>query len=231
MKLEYLQPPAGLNSRLFNYAFRRIANSFTSYHPISLQGRALQPGQRNCLDRWTMIAAAIQTYGAASLLDLGCAEGYFVRRAAQEFDCFALGVDADASRLLIAQNCMLLDRVESTAFTLADIDAQLLQKLPSFDAVLFLSVMHHIMYQQGVDHARELLTAIREKTQKFLIFDMGQSNEILNQWARLLPDMGSDPAEWIAEFLRSAGFSDVRQIGETDSYRNEATRSVFLARP
>jgi cyclopropane fatty-acyl-phospholipid synthase-like methyltransferase len=231
MKLEYLPWPAGLSAQLFIYAFRRMAGSFTAYHPVTLQGRALQPGQRNCLDRWTLIASAMQTHGATSLLDLGCAEGYFVRRAAQEFNCFALGVDADASRLLVAQNCVLLDRVERAGFTLADIDTRLLQNLPSFDAVLFLSVMHHVLYEHGLDHARALLAAIRVRTGKFLIFDMGQSNETRNEWAKLLPDMGSDPAVWIAEFLRSAGFTDVQKIGETDSYRNEVDRSLFLARP
>jgi cyclopropane fatty-acyl-phospholipid synthase-like methyltransferase len=231
MKLAYLQRPSGLNSRLFEYAFRRIAKSFRSYQPISLHGHPLQPGQRNCLDRWTVIAASMQTHAVSSLLDLGCAEGYFVRRAAQEFGCFALGVDADSSRILVAQTCVLLDRVAGAAFTLADIDAGLLQKLPNFDAVLFLSVMHHVMYEHGIDHARRLLVAIRARTQKFLIFDMGQSNETRNEWARLLPDMGSDPASWIADFLRSAGFTDVEKLCETDSYQNEAARTVFLARP
>lgn len=231
MKLMYTKQPAGLRYRLFIHSLRRISRSFDAYHPVSLQGTMLQPGQRACNDRWAMIAPLVRSYDVGSVLDLGCAEGYFVRRSAEDFGCFSLGVDGDLSRILVAQNSALLDGVTGAAFALANIDVAFLQRLPGFDAVIFLSVMHHVMYEHGIDYARQLLAEIRTKTRKFLIFDMGQSNEINNKWARLLPDMGADPAVWIADFLRSAAYAEVTKIGETDSYQNEARRSVFLARP
>lgn len=231
MKLNYTRPASGFGHNLFRWSLRRVSRSFVAYHPVSLQGETLQPGQRACIDRWAMIAGELRAAGARSLLDLGCAEGYFVRRAAGELGCFALGVDGDFTRLLVAQTCALEDRVEGAAFALATIDAALLARLPVFDAVVFLSVMHHVMYEHGVDHARDLLRAIRERTRLCLLFDMGQSNETGNDWARLLPDMGTEPAAWIAGFLRSAGFAAVEKIGETDSWKNDAPRSVFVARP
>jgi hypothetical protein len=85
------------------------------------------------------------------------------------------------------------------------------------------------MYEHGVDYAREFMKLIREKTAKSLIFDMGQSNESAMQWAPLLPDMGSDPHEWIAEFIRSCGFSHVIKAGETDAYQSKVRRAVFVA--
>ena len=230
MKLNYVKRPAGLNYRLFQHAVRRIAGSFDTYHPAWLQQK-LQPGQRDCSDRWNLIERQIARHNATSLLDLGCAEGYFVRRAAEECKCLALGVDADFARILVAQNTALLDGVQGAAFAYADIDCAFMDKMPHFDVVIFLSVLHHVMYEHGVDYSRDLLRTIRRKTGIFMIFDMGQSNERLNQWAALLPDMGDDPAVWIADFLASAGFTGIERLGTTDSYQNEARRTVFLAKP
>jgi cyclopropane fatty-acyl-phospholipid synthase-like methyltransferase len=231
MKLKYVAAPSGLSYQLFNRCLRRMAKSFDTYHPVSLNGELLQSGQRACSDRWEMIAPLIEAHRGRSLLDLGCAEGYFVRRAAEQYNCFSLGVDADFARILVAQNCVLLDGVKRAAFAFGTIDRALLDSLPIFDVVIFLSVMHHVIYEHGVEYGRALLTAIRERTRKFLVFDMGQSNEIKNEWAKLLPEMGTDPGIWIAGFLRSAGYSEVSKLGETDSYRNDAGRSVFVAKP
>lgn len=231
MKLSRTSWPRGIAYRIFQLSFRQVATSYETYHPISLRGKTLQQGQRACIDRWQMIARLMQATTARSVLDLGCAEGYFVRRAAQDFNCFALGVDDDFKRLLVAQNCALADGVRGAAFSFNRIDLAFLQSIPAFDLVIFLSVMHHIMYEHGVDYARNILKAIRDRTRLCLVFDMGQSNETRNPWASLLPDMGHDPAAWIAEFLRSAGFASVEKIGETDSFQNDAPRNVFSAKP
>lgn len=231
MKLGYTEAPKGINYRLYQFASRRIAQSFETYHPVSLQGNIIQQGQRSCEDRWCLISQVLGQGQAKSFLDLGCAEGYFVRHAAQEFGCFSVGVDGDFKRLLVAQNCAMIDNVIGTSFVLSNIDSEFIEKLPVFDVVVFLSVMHHIMYEHGVDYSRSMLRAIREKTKQCMIFDMGQSNEIKNAWAKLLPNMGDDPSAWIADFLRSAGFNSVDKVGEADSYQNEARRAVFLAKP
>ena len=75
------------------------------------------------------------------------------------------------------------------------------------------------------------MTCIREKTGKTLIFEMGQSDETSTYWASLLPDMGAQPHDWIADFLRTCGFSKVVKTGETDAYRSGIRRALFLAQP
>jgi hypothetical protein len=113
----------------------------------------------------------------------------------------------------------------------AHITSEFLGKLPIFDTVICLSVLHHVMYEHGVEYARDFLRIIREKTAKSLIVDMGQSNEAAMEWAPLLPDMGPDPHEWIAGFIRSSGFSEVIKAGETDAYKSNVRRAVFVAYP
>ena len=195
-----------------------------------MDGKLLSAGERQCSDRWSVIGKVLSE-GAVSVLDLGCAEGYFVSRAAQEYGCFTLGVDADVRRLTVAQEMTVINKTDSAGFMYANISPEFLRKLPSFDVVIFLAVLHHIMYERGVDYAREYMKCIRDKTRKALVFEMGQSNETAMDWARLLPDMGANPHDWIMEFLRSCGFSQVTKAGETDAYQSNSRRGVFVAHP
>jgi 2-polyprenyl-3-methyl-5-hydroxy-6-metoxy-1,4-benzoquinol methylase len=220
----------GLSKFLHKLAIRRMIKEINPYHPISIEGEIVSTGERDCSDRWFVINEVISKH-PGSVLDLGCAEGYFVQRAAREHGCFVLGVDADVRRLTVAQDVNVLNRNERAGFMYAHITPEFLGKLPTFDTVIFLSVLHHVMYEHGVDHARDFMKLIREKTAKSLIFDMGQSNETAMQWASLLPDMGANPEEWIAEFLRSCGFSEVIKVGETDAFRSNVSRAVFVAHP
>ena len=94
-----------------------------------------------------------------------------------------------------------------------------------------MSVMHHIMSLKGEEYSKNILKKIRPKINKFLIFEMGQSDEARNKWAERLPDMGNNPHKWIADFLTSCGFSKVIKIGESDSYRKDKRRAIFKVEP
>ena len=52
---------------------------------------------------------------ARSVLDVGCAEGWFLRRAAEDFGCFAIGIDGDDRRVSWARSRGSHDGVERVA--------------------------------------------------------------------------------------------------------------------
>ncbi len=83
----------------------------------------------------------------------------------------------------------------------------------------------------GEEYGRDILKQLKKKINKFMIFEMGQSNELKNKWAAKLPDMGEKPHEWIKDFLLSAGFNNVVKIGESDSYYKDQNRAIFKALP
>jgi len=209
----------------------RLVKDYESYHPVSLGTRCLSHGERSCTDRWNLVASYLRDLGPSSLIDLGCAEGFFVQQAAKTLDCFALGIDADLRRLTTAHMSATLNAVPQAGFMYGNIDEALLRRLPQFDVVVFLSVMHHLMYEHGIGYARKIAMAIRRVTRQCLVFDMGQSNETQHAWSTLLPDMSPSPEVWITEFLHSAGFSSVEVVGDTDAYKSEARRYLFIARP
>ena len=229
MKLLLDRELNGLSYRAYRFALRRLVKQVQPYHPVSMDGKLLSGGERECSDRWRVIKDVL-TQGADTVLDLGCAEGYFVSRAAKEYGCFALGIDADIRRLTVAQDLNLINRDEYAGFMYANMNMEFLRKLPQFDVVIFLAVLHHVMYEHGVDYAREFMRGVRAKTKKTLVFEMGQSNESSMNWASQLPDMGPEPHEWIKDFLLSCGFSEAQKVAETDAYHSNSRRGLFVAR-
>ncbi len=212
---------------VYRRAVRSISASFDPYHPVRIGETQISEGERSCDDRWAIIKNEIDVSKSATMLDIGCAEGFFVEKAASVCGCVALGVDGDVRRLSLAHASVLLNGVKGAGFIYADISPDLISRLPVSDLVLFQSVLHHIMYNQGVDYSREIMAALRTRVGKVLIFDMGQSDETNNTWASSLPDMGPNPHAWIEEFLRSAGYTSVQKVGDTDSYRSATKRALF----
>jgi cyclopropane fatty-acyl-phospholipid synthase-like methyltransferase len=204
--------------------------SYENYQPV-LGTSGAAPGTRDCEERWHAIEEVLRRHGCRSVVDLGCSEGYYVLQAARSGLGFCLGVDFDLRRVWTCTSQVILNDVPNAAFLISEITPDLADRLPELDAVVFLSVLHHIMYQQGQDYCRDLLTRLRRKMRKVMVFEMGQSDEHLETWAKKMPDMGSDPHAWIADFVRSAGFSRVEKIGEARSYKREVDRALFEVLP
>ncbi|MFQ5352393.1 MAG: hypothetical protein ACE5D3_04890, partial [Candidatus Binatia bacterium] len=140
-------------------------------------------------------------------------------------------VDFDLRRTWTATNQVVLGDIQHAGFVVSEISPALVEALPRFESGIFLSVLHHIMYQRGEQYCRNLMTGLSRRIEKVLIFEMGQSDEHLEKWAGELPDMGEDPHAWIAEFLRSSGFSRVEKIAEANSYKREVDRAMFKVLP
>jgi cyclopropane fatty-acyl-phospholipid synthase-like methyltransferase len=221
----------GLHAFLYKYIVRYIALRMVIYHPVTIDGVLVRPGERTCIDRWQTIEREIRAGGARTLIDLGCSEGYFVRRSAIDCGCLAMGVDGDLRKLCLAQAAVSFEHIERAGVMYANLTPDFIELLPTYDVVLFMSVLHHMMYGRGVDYAHEFMCRLRPKIGMFMIFDMGHSNETNRRWAHLLPDMGSAPESWISEFLKSAGYTAVDKIGETDSYRGQTRRTLFRVAP
>ena len=208
-----------------------LIRSFPLYQPVYRGGKLDKTGDRACLDRWQTIKKEIIAFKAQSVLDLGCAEGFYVLAAAKEMNCVALGVDSNTQRIMVAQNQLTLEKINSAGYLTAVVDGKLLDKMPRFDLVIFMSVLHHIMYSQGENYCRKILQKLRPKIGSAMIFEMGQSNEHRQNWSQKLPNMGGDPHGWIRQFLLSCGFSSVTKIGESDSHKGEQKRAIFRAEP
>ena len=105
------QKIARLRSRKSAREFARaILAEIEPYHPLDAHGPARKKRAEEAFhQRWRMISDVIKEYDAKNFCDLGCAEGYYVRRAATDHGIFAIGIDNDPKRLRCAMALSMLD--------------------------------------------------------------------------------------------------------------------------
>jgi SAM-dependent methyltransferase len=199
-----------------------------TYQPVEVGGRRVSSGRRGTRQRYEALLPALQEANVSTVLDLGCAEGFIVRRLAEQ-GIFALGVDDNVRALTTAHLSMAADGVQGWGLVRLHLDADNTVRLPRTDGTVFLSVMHHVILEHGLENATKMLRTIRARTEKVLIFEMGQSNETAFSWASRLPDMGTTPHNWIATWLEECGFNDVRLIERMVSYNSDVERAIFAA--
>jgi cyclopropane fatty-acyl-phospholipid synthase-like methyltransferase len=204
--------------------------SYEIYQPV-LAGSGYTGGVRECEVRWNAIAPVLAASGAKSLVDLGCSEGYYVLRAARAGIPFSLGVDFDQRRMFTCTSQFVLQDLSHAGFLMAPVDEGLLESMPKFDAVIFLSVIHHMMYQHGMEYAQRILRLVASKTGKVCFFEMGQSDEHKESWAKQMPDMGADPHEWVRRFALENGFSRADKLSQASSFAGETSRALFALYP
>jgi O-antigen chain-terminating methyltransferase len=204
--------------------------SYEIYQPVLVAG-AHTTSARDCQVRWDAIEKVLEATEAKSLVDLGCSEGYYVVQAARKGLPFAVGVDFDQRRAFTCMNQVILNDLQHAGFMMGSVDPAFIAALPRFDAVIFLSVLHHLLYQRGQDFCHDLLVALREKVGKVMFFEMGQSDETKESWAKQVPDMGPDPHAWIERFLLDAGFSRAEKIALAPAFSGQVNRAVFAVYP
>ena len=197
------------------------------YQPVLAPGLTYLKAKRPCKDRLALIA---NDMGAppATVSDIGCQIGFFTFSLAEQGYSMT-GYDMDVRNIEI---CRMLNELSglSTKPTFRNI-ALMPETAESFEAVdytLCLAVFHHVIYYHGLSVAQELVPVLRNKTRKKLYFEIGQSNEPVEPWAKHMPDMGTDPPIWIMDFLRSGGFEDVKVLGLVPTHVSDVPRYLIV---
>jgi SAM-dependent methyltransferase len=205
-----------------------MARTYEVYQPVEADGTIFSGGKRDTLSRWESVRKAINEYDVQTVLDIGCAEGFFTLSAARECGCRATGVDGDARRLWFATQQALLNDIKNTCFMYGDIGEDLISSLPQYDMVIFLSVLHHYLAKDGYDKSLCTMRTLLGKTKKVMVFEMGSSLESLSLQ---LPDMGLDPDTWIKNFLVNAGAQQILEIARSPGYDVNISRTLYLVIP
>jgi hypothetical protein len=200
------------------------------YEPVEIGGKRFAE-KRESEARWDAIASAIKHYHATSLLDIGCAEAWFLRRAAAEFGCFGIGVEADDRRVLVGEVARIHDSIERVAVIKARLSPDDIRSLPACEIVICLSVLHHVMRVGGMAAARDFVSALASCARKALIFEMGTSDEASLAWTSQLPDMPKGQEAFVRSLLLESGFANVRVVASTPGLVRDAPRLLFVAEP
>ena len=207
----------------------RIARPRRVYEPVEIGGRRYQ-NKRDAELRWEAIAAAIRHYDARSVLDVGCAEGWFLRRAAEDFGCFAIGIDGDDRRVILGEVARLHDGVERVAVMKGRLTPEDIGRLPPCDIVLCLSVVHHVMRDGGMAAAEKFVRrSPRARRRRSSSRSAPPTRGV--KWTSALPGMPAGQEAFVRDLLGTCGLDNIRVIARSPGLQGDADRLLFAAEP
>lgn len=180
--------------------------------------------------RFAQVESTVREVGAHNLLDVGCAEGYMISRAAKELGLFAVGLEMDRQRIRVGNSYSELADDRNYGIIPATAGPELLERVPVFDVVICFSVLHHVIRHHGLDAAIDFLKSIRKITRHRFLFDMGSPAETANdpEWGNVLEFLKDDVVNKNKELLEAAGFINVKHVGDTPGFIKTATRPLFV---
>jgi len=222
----------GLISKMFirlAFYFQKMGHG-RSYEPIQFS-KKIYTSNREWEVRWKAISDVFKEYDVKSVIDIGCAEGWFLRRAAEDFNCFSIGVEVSKPTLILAETARLHDLVENMAIIKCKLNTDTAAYLPKCDAVLCLSVLHHVVREYGFDDAKNFLKALSTRANKVFVFEMGTSEELKMGWSKKMPEMKEGQEEYLKNLLSECGFQKIRQIAKTAGIARDAERILIAAEP
>lgn len=116
-------------------------------------------------DRWELIREQIPN-DAKNLVDIGCNEGEFTRRAS-EMGLFSVGVDIDDVALGHARRKTELD--DSCHFIRCRMAPGNIDSLPSFDVCLLLTVYYHWGRAYGWKSTENMIVKLYQNTSRLIV--------------------------------------------------------------
>lgn len=200
------------------------------YEPVKISGKMYE-SKRNWEDRWEIIKNELIKYNSKSVLDIGSSEGWFIRKASEELNCFTLGIDSSRSRVITGDLTRLYDNVEYTATMKGIVNIEKIKTFPKFDTIICLSVLHHIIRHEGVEEAGNLVYELSKKANNNLIFEVGTSEENKADWADAMPDYEYGQSIYYKHFFDNYGMKNIVEIGCTPSIYKDAKRIIFSCEP
>ena len=167
------------------------------YQPVpSLPLRSATRGMGS-ESRWQAILGVVRAHLVESAVDIGACEGYFsIMLGEAGIPTIALeGKPANYRTATLAVRRSGLDNVGVLALQLT---RENVVAVPAADAVLCLSIWHHLVHHHGLGGATEMLETIWGRTGKVLFFDTGE-NEMTPEYG--LPEMTPDARSWLSAYL------------------------------
>jgi len=179
------------------------------------------------INKWKAMQMPSDLHGK-TVLDIGCADGFFCRLCAQQ-GATVLGIDSAVGRLLRAR-CMALEEGLDINYRIDIFPSRTLRR--QFDYVLCLSVLHHSLVNKDVwkvltnGHCAEDLTILRGHLKILRSFTASQGNCIIE-----MPYEYDDPKEreevdfeLFNQELVKAGFRKATHLGTWE--HNEKLKAI-----
>lgn len=176
-------------------------------------------------DRWEYIKSSVQNTG--SLIDIGCAEGFFTRKAATG-GTISIGIESKQTRVNRARE--RASDVSGCGFMKWDIGPDNIDKLPRVNVILFMTVHHHWEKAYGLDVAEQMFQVLMDRCDTLIYEPPGDRPIIKKQRGNLNP---SDSIDYYTDRLQALygeniEIVDCRKFSHTDDPSVEREDPVFV---
>ncbi len=193
------------------------------YQPIFRHPELSTRVSRACDDRLAHILAAAGALAQKldrplRVLDLGCAQGYFSLHLAAA-GCEVHGVDLLTDNIAVCRVLAAEFPELPTTFTGARLEEELAALAEeNYDLVICLSVLHHLVHEQGVERGQALVAELATHSAAG-IFELARRDEPL-YWAEAQPEKPSRLLD---------GYAFVHQLASHPTHLSEIVRPLYFA--
>ena len=200
-----------------------------TYNPRGYRFMGKEMPSRECEDRLQQIAEAVSISSVNSYLDVGSQIGFYVFRLAElNRNMRAVGVEKSRAATLYAEALKELNGIHNVTFANYEMTAESARNLSTHDLISFMNVFHHVVHFRGFDAADGLMRKLFRKCGRYFVFESGQFDEKGFYWSEDLSFMGSDPVEWIRDYLMKIGYAHVRLLALNTTHLSDRKRALFL---
>ncbi len=198
-----------------------------AYQPVPELGFQKAKRVDGSLTRWERMRPVVEREGVASAVDVGPSNGYFVLELAR-IGIPALGIEGDAMEARISTTAVRRSGIEHAGIAHFMVTEKTLPLVPPVDALILLSVWHHLVWHTGLEAATALLRGLWERTGKVMFFDTGE-REMPPHFN--LPAMEPDGRTWLTGYLEeTCAGARVEHLGAHAAFDAEgrpAERNLF----
>jgi SAM-dependent methyltransferase len=178
-------------------------------------------------EKFDLIEPILRRYSVKSILDVGCNAGYITRLAGQA-GLFSVGIDIHVDVLRVKAP---LERACLGEF---ELNRPLVKRIPKFDAILLLSVVHQLIAFDGEKVARRLVRALARKARSVFLIEFAALNRkygFRDSKAFDDNDEGS-VIQYAQHWLRSSLDNwNVKYVGKCPETKQEPYRYLFACLP
>ena len=224
----------GVDRVLDDARFRLDVITGIDYQPLPwVRTVRLQRARRDSgsWSRLEQITRVVERVGASTAVDVGANSGFFSFALAERgLNVVAVEPDPKYGRVIayVARRATVDGLVALLALA---IDEDSVDLAPAADAVLFLSVWHHIVMHAGLRAASSVVRQLWARSRMVLFFDTGQE-EMGRAFG--LPAMKPAPRRWIESYLaETCGGGEVEWLGSHQAFGPKGepvTRELFAVR-
>lgn len=157
------------------------------YQPIPFPGFENLPAERDSSEeRFRMLVERVG-YRNARVLDLGCANGFFLFRLAQTEGALAagLGIDRVPDNVELSRRIAALhgvDRLRFECAALLDAEASGLVRSERWDVCHLLSVHHHVLREEGPKRCRALIRSLHQQCGVLVVEQGSLTSDEYRDW-------------------------------------------------